>query len=105
MVTLPPPGTTNPPHAGVAVPAVGLLTVGRVAPPANVIVVVDVNVKLGLFGSASDKLTPVAVPNPVALVATMVYVAVPLGVEVGVEVDLVTANLGRHCALDVVPTT
>ena len=60
IVTLPLPGIVNVPHAGVALPAVGLLVLGRVAPPPRVTEVVELKVKPE--GSASEMLVLIADP-------------------------------------------
>ena len=69
IVTLPLPGIVKVPQAGVALPAVGLLVVGRVAPPAMVTEVVELKVKP--LGNASEMLVLIAEPLLAAFETTM----------------------------------
>jgi hypothetical protein len=104
IVTLPPPGIENVPHAGTAAPTVGLLVLGRLAPPASTGGEADANVNPP--GKVSLMLSVRAVSRFAAFATTIVYVAVtPVGVllTVGVLVVFVTVSEGTQSAPGDVP--
>jgi len=90
MLTDPPPGIKNVPHAGVPDPAVGFDVDVCTAFPDRLIELVDAYVKPP--GKVSEMLIPEAPPAPAALLTAIVYVAVPPRYAIGVEVVLTVVN-------------
>ncbi len=101
--TLAPPGMLNVPHAGEVAPTAGSTVAVRVAPPASTGAVLLAKLMAGFAGSASARVTPVAVLLPAAFATVIVYVAgVPAAMN-GVAVDLVTVSCGKHALEEPAP--